>query len=64
VGGGIERKVNLKLLFNYLTIGYVDNPNIPKKPSLKIFPNYLPHHFLSFQLLTFNFQFPITGILM
>ena len=26
---GIERKVNLKLLFNYLTIGYVDNPNIP-----------------------------------
>ena len=26
---GIERKVNLKLLFNFLTIGYVDNPNIP-----------------------------------
>lgn len=26
---GIERKVNQKLLFNYLTIGYVDNPNIP-----------------------------------
>ena len=28
---GIERKVNLKLLFNYLTIGYVDNPNIPEE---------------------------------
>src|SRR6185436_3072999 len=28
---GIERKVNLKLLFNFLTIGYVDNPNIPEE---------------------------------
>ena len=28
---GIERTVNLKLLFNYLTIGYVDNPNIPEE---------------------------------
>ena len=28
---GIERRVNLKLLFNYLTIGYVDNPNIPEE---------------------------------
>jgi asparagine synthase (glutamine-hydrolysing) len=29
--GGIERKVNLKMLFNYLTIGYVDNPNQPEE---------------------------------
>jgi asparagine synthase (glutamine-hydrolysing) len=28
---GIKREVNLKLLFNYLTIGYVDNPNIPEE---------------------------------
>jgi asparagine synthase (glutamine-hydrolysing) len=28
---GVERTVNLKLLFNYLTIGYVDNPNIPEE---------------------------------
>jgi len=28
---GIEKKVNLKLLFNYLTIGYIDNPNIPEE---------------------------------
>lgn len=28
---GIERKINQKLLFNYLTIGYVDNPNIPEE---------------------------------
>lgn len=26
---GIERKVNLKMTFNFLTIGYVDNPNDP-----------------------------------
>lgn len=29
--GGIERNVNLKMLFNYLTIGYVDNPNQPEE---------------------------------
>jgi len=28
---GIERIPNLKLLFNYLTIGYVDNPAIPEE---------------------------------
>lgn len=28
---GVERKANLKLLFNFLTIGYVDNPNIPEE---------------------------------
>jgi asparagine synthase (glutamine-hydrolysing) len=39
---GIERKVNLKLLFNYLTIGYVDNPNIPEETFLKIFPSSQP----------------------
>ena len=26
---GIERKPNLKMLFNYITIGYVENPNDP-----------------------------------
>ena len=26
---GIERKPNLKMLFNFITIGYVDNPNQP-----------------------------------
>lgn len=28
---GIDRRVNLKLLFNFLTIGYVENPNIPEE---------------------------------
>ena len=26
---GVERKPNLKMLFNFITIGYVDNPNQP-----------------------------------
>jgi len=26
---GVEKKVNKKLLFNYLTIGYTDNPSMP-----------------------------------
>jgi len=28
---GIERKANLQMLFNYITIGYVDNPERPEK---------------------------------
>lgn len=28
---GIERKPNLKMLFNFITIGYVDNPNQPEE---------------------------------
>ena len=38
---GIERKVNLKLLFNFLTIGYVDNPNIPEETFLKVLVKFL-----------------------
>jgi asparagine synthase (glutamine-hydrolysing) len=28
---GIERRPNLKMLFNFITIGYVDNPNQPEE---------------------------------
>ena len=28
---GVERNVNKKMLFNFLTIGYTDNPNIPEE---------------------------------
>lgn len=28
---GIQRKVNLKMLFNFITIGYVDNPERPEE---------------------------------
>jgi len=28
---GIQRKVNLKMLFNFITIGYVDNPENPEE---------------------------------
>ncbi len=28
---GIERRPNLKMLFNFITIGYVDNPNKPEE---------------------------------
>ena len=28
---GIQRKPNLKMLFNYITIGYVDNPGRPEE---------------------------------
>ena len=28
---GIEKKPNLKMLFNFITIGYVDNPNQPEE---------------------------------
>jgi asparagine synthase (glutamine-hydrolysing) len=28
---GIQRKANLQMLFNYITIGYVDNPERPEE---------------------------------
>lgn len=29
--GGVQRSVNLKMLFNFITIGYVDNPERPEE---------------------------------
>ena len=57
---GVERKVNLKLLFNYLTIGYVDNPNIPEETfyeNISKLPaaSYLKFSIHNFQLLIENY---------
>lgn len=56
----VERKVNLKLLFNYLTIGYVDNPNIPEETfyeNISKLPaaSYLKFSIHDFQLLIENY---------
>jgi len=56
---GIERKVNLKLLFNYLTIGYVDNPNIPEETFFENISKLPAASFL--KLSTSNFQPTITN---
>ena len=56
---GIERKVNLKLLFNYLTIGYVDNPNIPEETFYENIFKLPPASFLKFSIA--NFQLSITN---
>jgi asparagine synthase (glutamine-hydrolysing) len=37
---GVERKPNLKLLFNFITIGYTDNPERPEETFLKTFINF------------------------
>jgi len=55
---GIERKVNLKLLFNYLTIGYVDNPNIPEETFFENISKLPAASFLKYSIL--NNQFSIT----
>lgn len=57
---GIEKKVNLKLLFNYLTIGYVDNPNIPEETfyeNINKLPaaNYLKFSIANFKLTIENY---------
>jgi asparagine synthase (glutamine-hydrolysing) len=54
---GIERKVNLKLLFNYLTIGYVDNPNIPEETFFENISKLPAASYL--KLSTFNLQLSI-----
>ena len=51
---GIERKVNLKLLFNYLTIGYVDNPNIPEETFYENISKLPAAYWLKFSI--HNFQ--------
>jgi asparagine synthase (glutamine-hydrolysing) len=53
---GIERKVNLKLLFNYLTIGYVDNPNIPEETFFEDIAKLPPASFLKFSIPDFKFS--------
>ena len=56
---GIERKANLKLLFNYLTIGYVDNPNIPEETFFENISKLPAASYLKFSPL--NFQLTITN---
>lgn len=56
---GIEKKVNLKLLFNYLTIGYVDNPNIPEETFFENISKLPAASYLKFS--TFNFQLSINN---
>jgi asparagine synthase (glutamine-hydrolysing) len=55
---GIGRKVNLKLLFNYLTIDYVDNPNIPETffENISKLPAASYLKLSNLQSSTFNFQ--------
>lgn len=57
---GIQKKVNLKLLFNFLTIGYTDNPNIPEETfftSINKLPaaSCLKFSFDDFQLNIYNY---------
>src|SRR6187399_492054 len=56
---GIERKVNLKLLFNYLTIGYVDNPNIPEETFFENISKLPASSYLKFS--TSNLQLSIAN---
>lgn len=49
---GIERNVNLKLLFNYLTIGYVDNPNIPEETFFEGINKLPAANYLKYSILT------------
>jgi len=57
---GIERIPNLKLLFNYLTIGYVDNPAIPEETffeNISKLPaaSYLKYSIIDHQCSIFNY---------
>ncbi len=56
---GIERKINQKLLFNYLTIGYVDNPNIPEETFFENISKLPAGEYLKFS--PANFQLSIEG---
>ena len=47
---GIERKPNLKMLFNYITIGYVENPNDPDETFFENISKLPPACFLKYKL--------------
>ena len=47
--GGIERKPNLKMLFNFVTIGYVDNPNKPDETFFENISKLPAASFLKYQ---------------
>jgi asparagine synthase (glutamine-hydrolysing) len=44
--GGLKQSPNLKMLFNFLTIGYVDNPNNPQETFDNNIEKLPPAHFL------------------
>lgn len=46
---GIERRPNLKMLFNFLTIAYTDNPNQPEETFFENISKLPPSHFLIYK---------------
>jgi asparagine synthase (glutamine-hydrolysing) len=44
---GVERRPNLKMLFNFITIGYVDNPEIPAETFFEHIGKLPPAHRLT-----------------
>ncbi|MGQ0738940.1 MAG: asparagine synthase (glutamine-hydrolyzing) [Bacteroidota bacterium] len=53
---GVERKPNLKLLFNFITIGYTDNPEQPEETFFENIHKLPPASFLKFSLVYFNYS--------
>lgn len=45
---GLEKKINRRLLFNYLTIGYVDNPTKPEETFFESIRKLPAAHFLTY----------------
>jgi len=53
---GVERTPNLKLLFNFITIGYTDNPEQPEETFFENIHKLPPASFLKFSLVYFNYS--------
>jgi len=49
--GGLQKSPNLKMLFNFLTIGYVDNPNEPQETFDNHIEKLPPAHLLKIKTL-------------
>ena len=47
---GIEKKPNLKMIFNFITIGYVDNPNQPDETFFENIKKLAPATYLKYHL--------------
>jgi len=52
---GVQRQPNLKMLFNFITIGYTDNPEQPEETFFENIQKLPAASFLKFSLVYFNY---------
>jgi asparagine synthase (glutamine-hydrolysing) len=61
--GGVDKQPNLKMLFNFITIGYTDNPERPEETFYQNIFKLPASSYLKFSFVYFNYTVKNTGTL-